>query len=404
MNVTCRWRLSAERLIIVAKSPWSPAIRREHELALLAAGAGAEVTFLERPRDVRHLAADVRRWTAGLRGVRSPDATDAVDVVQASTLVPGHRGRGWEWIEASIQRRILRRLADGPPATIVATQPWQWPALRGLPCRRVLDVADDWSGLIPRRAARMRALCARAAGEADAVIVVSEPLRTLFPGAEVRLIPNGVDERLLAEPPRPVPGARRLVYVGTLSERFDAPLVGALIEELPDWTLDLYGPCSYAGQGADPGDELRDLLDRTDGRVRWHGVVDRDRVGDVLDRADVLLIAHRARHSRGQDSMKLYDYAARGRPIVATSASLVGISETPPHLLIGGDAPELARLVLRGGADADRRASEQARWAGTRSWSSRWPQWSSAVFGTVGSADRAPLRATAAVSSPSLGA
>ena len=244
----------AERLIIVAKSSWSPAIRREHALATLAAGAGAEVTFLERPRDIRQLRAGVGRWMSGLRATPAPAEPAGVQVLESSTVVPGHRGHGWEWIETSIRRQILRHLSDGRPTTVVVTQPWQWPALRGLPCRRVLDVADDWSGLIPTRAGRIRLLCAQAAREADAVIVVSEHLRPMFHGAEVQVILNGVDERLLHDPPRPVPGERRLVYLGTLSERFDTSIVDALLDELPGWTLDLHGACAYAGRGGEPAD------------------------------------------------------------------------------------------------------------------------------------------------------
>ena len=172
------------------------------------------------------------------------------------------------------------------------------------------------------------------------------------------VVRNAVDEELLRTPLSPVPGDRRMVYVGTLSERFDATLAGHLLDRLPDWRLDLFGQCRYAQMGTRPGSELVTLLARDDGRVRWHGPVGRDRLAGVLDSADVLLLPNRAEHSRGQDSMKLYDYCARARPIVASDGAVAGMSESPPRLRSGRDADALAALVSA--------APEQARELGMR--------------------------------------
>jgi len=199
--------------------------------------------------------------------------------------------------------------------------------------------------LIPGRARRVRKLCEQAAEEADEIVAVSERLQDLFPNRRVTVVRNGVDDQLLQVPRSAPPGTRALVYVGTLSERFDASLTGRVLDRLPGWTLDLYGPCSYARKGDSPDAQLERLLAREDGRARWHGPVQRSALADVLDSADVLLLPSRGGLTRGQDSMKVYDCAARGRPIVATLAATEGIAQPPPHLYVASDADELAALV-----------------------------------------------------------
>lgn len=380
-------------IVLVSKSAWEPPIRREHALARLAGAHGHRVTFIERPLDIRALAGPHRSaWARSLAwrpgGHPSAHAQHGagsashagIAVVPRSTVVPAHRNRAAEALDGAMLRALLRSTTPG--ATIVATMPWHWPAVsaaRG--CRRVLDVGDDWATLIPVAARRARDLYARAAQEADAIVVVSETLRELFPARAVEVVRNAVEDRLLDPPLTPPPGRQRLVYVGTLSERFDAPLVGELLDRLPDWTLELHGPCAYARGGERPSPELTALIERPDGRARWHGPAARRCVASLLDGGDVLLIANRGASSRGQDSMKIYDYSARGRPVVATAASMSGISEAPPHLRVGNRPEELARLVTESAGDPVQWSQDRAGWAAAQSWDSRWPGWSRALFG-----------------------
>jgi glycosyltransferase involved in cell wall biosynthesis len=226
----------------------------------------------------------------------------------------------------------------------------------------------------------MRELYLRAAAEADEIVVVSEALAELFGGRRVRVVRNGADDALLASSPPPPPRARRIVYVGMLSERFDAPLVGQVLDRLPGWTADLYGRCAYRRNGSKPDAELAALLAREDGRARWHGPVGRERLADVLDSADVLLVPNRP-HCAGQDSRKIYDYAARGRPVVATTMAAGGITQLPPHSRLGSDADDLAGLIREAEHESATAAVERIEWAAAQSWHSRWREWSTALFG-----------------------
>jgi glycosyltransferase involved in cell wall biosynthesis len=371
-------------LVLVSKSSWEPAMRREHAFARLAAERAYPVWFVERPEDARALAdrAARRRLLTGLagRGAERP-VESGLWLVPTAAPIPGHRSNAAERLATGFLRRDLRRLvARAEPRAIVATAPWQWPAVRALAdVRRVFDAADDWRALLPRRRTRIEAFYRQVAREADAIILASEHLRPLFAPRSVAVIPNAASDEVLAPHPTPAPGARRLVYVGTLSPRFDAPLVADLLRELPNWRLELYGPCQYPAAGDRPDAELRALLNAFPHRVAWHGVIPRSAVATAIDRADVTLVPNRPVFSGGQDSMKIYDYAARGRPIVVTDRRLafddaVGVrcARTPNAL---------ARAVIEAAQEPAGRRQARRAWAATQRWSTRWPAWSAAVLG-----------------------
>ncbi len=370
-------------LVMCAKSTWQPAIRREHSLALLAAAHGHPVSFIERPLDVRALgrAPGAREWWRGLRGAaHSPPGRPGVCVIQQATVLPGHLNGPGERTSNLLLRHRLGRSPSG--AAVVINVPWQWPATAHVSGRRVFDCADDWSALMPHRSARLTELYGRIAREADAVILASPSLLERFPGADPLVVRNGVSEDMLG-PLAPPEHAPRLVHAGTLTPRFDCELAAALLERLSEWTLDLYGQCQYPGCGDRPGPELARLLFEHGSRVRWHGVLAREALAAAIDGAAAALVLNRPELSLGQDSMKLYDYAARGRPILSTRFAARLEQEGPPHLMVAQDARELADAILASRSEPPAWRQERRRWAEHQRWESRWGAWSAAVFGTV---------------------
>jgi hypothetical protein len=365
--------------MICSKSPWNPAIRREHELARIAAGKGHEVVFVERPRDIRALGgADRRAWAKGL-GAPRLRSEERVTVSRRSTLIPGHRGRLASSADALSLGRSLSQAAGG---IVVGMVPWEWPAVsRCSGARRVFDCADNWSQVLPQRRSRMLSLYRRIASEADAIVCATEKHAKLFAPREVSVVRNGTPAVLLASEPTARPETRRMVYSGTLSERFDAPLVDAVLAGLPDWRLDLYGPCQYAGCGEEPGADLAQLLARWPSRATWHGPVERDRLVDLLDTGDVLVIPHRRHGAVGGDAMKFYDYAARGRPVVTTPWSDEMDSTAPPHTHMAATPEAFSAALLAANAEPDEFALQRRRWAEANSWQARWQAWSDAVIG-----------------------
>jgi glycosyltransferase involved in cell wall biosynthesis len=368
-------------LVICSKSTWHPAIRREHSLAMLAAAHGHPVSFIERPLDVRALRhlAGAREWFRGLRGVeRREPRSPTLHIAAHATILPGHLNGPGELTSNLLLRRRLRHAPDG--AAVVVNVPWQWPATAAVGGRRVFDCADDWSALMGHRSARLAALYRRIGREADAIVVASESLAGRFPAERTVVVRNGVSEEMLG-PLAAVVQEPRLVHAGTLTPRFDTELAAAVLRELPDWSLDLYGQCQYPGFQEQPGRELARLLSDYGPRVRWHGVLPRAALSAAIDKAAVALVLNRPEQSSGQDSMKLYDYAARGRAIVTTRFSERLQEEGPPHLHVVDDAPEMAAAILATRREPQSSVQDRRRWAERQRWESRWPSWSTALFG-----------------------
>lgn len=371
-------------LVICSKSTWSPTIRREHVVAQSAAANGHEVVFVERPLDVRALR-DTRSRRAWLRQLRScsSEIQPSIRVMPQSTLIPGHRSPLAQWLDGQRLKATLSGIPSIESAVVIATQPWQWPAVAGAPAaRRVFDGADDWRSLLPHRFDALDGLCRRIASEADAVILASPDLVPAFPGGEVTVVANGASSALTDAPVRPLPEDLVMVYAGTLSERFDARFLLDALESLPGWSVELYGQCQYAGCGAAPGPELQRVLDAGGVRIRWHGPVSRRNLAAALDHARVLIAPHRTALTRGQDSMKLYDYATRDRPIVCTPGALGQPDHVAgAHVREAPTPAEFARAVAEVGQEGAPVKAARRAWVAGQSWESRWPLWARAAFG-----------------------
>ncbi|MEV4636421.1 glycosyltransferase [Actinoplanes sp. NPDC049548] len=381
-----------KHLVMVAKSPWHPAIRREHALAAQATANGLHLDFIEAPTDIRRLGSSERMtWLRSFRPVPVQRSGSAFTTHSRSTLVPGHRNAAAAAVDNLLLRRTVNALcAAGDPSdtAVVVNVPWQWAATKDVVARRVFDAADDWNALLDGKRPHVRRMYQQIATEADTIIVANESLAALFPGREVVFVPNGAQSDLVGASTRPVGTSRRMVYVGTFSERFDADLVRDVMTRLPDWTLDLYGQFRYAGYGEEPAPEFAQLLEQFGPRIRWHGVVQRPEIAAVLDNAAVALVPHRPRYCRGQSSMKFLDYAARGRPVVSTTWETGLDRQSPPGVWFADEPASFARAVLAA-ADVDPATSASAlAWARDQTWEQRWPKWAGAVFGVTADLSR----------------
>jgi glycosyltransferase involved in cell wall biosynthesis len=302
-------------------------------------------------------------------------------VIERTTFVPPYRGGAAQAAESKLLGSVLRA-NDRPEVAVVATTPWQWPAVARLTkARKIFDCADDWAMLVPARSDAIAAMLGRIAVEADAVIAGSTWLAELFARHDVALVRNGTDDRLLATPVSKPPAARTMAYAGTLSERLDTDLLRLLLAALPDWRLDLYGECRYKGERDHPAPDLSRLLTEFSGRVAWHGVVSREELSSRLDAARVLILPHRSIGAVRGDSMKLYDYAARGRPIVSTLWADDLRETAPPGTCFADTAQQFAATVARATDDDPGYAAARRTWAEAQSWAFRWDAWAQAVFG-----------------------
>ena len=369
-------------ITLCSKSPWHPAMRREHALTRCALAHGVAMTFVEPPTDVRSIGrTGFRRYVEGLRGRVSAGDADGLRIITRTTAAPGHRARLAQRIDVSLLRRVLAEQTDDTGAT-VCNLPWQWRATRGRRFR-VFDCADDWSRLLPpRRALRMSELFRQIGDEADAIIVASPDLVHRFGEREVAVIPNGADPTSIIPAADERPRSHRLIYVGTFSERFDTEAVRHLIRAKPHCRLDLYGPCQYAGSGDRPSSELLALFRAFPDRLRWHGLIPREHVPEAIDRADVVLVPHRPHHSEGQSSMKLFDSAARGRPAVTSPGVICVPGDTPPGTYVAAQPDQWADAVTAAENEAGDVAATRIAWAHANTWETRWSRWSGCVLGS----------------------
>ncbi|MGY1724376.1 glycosyltransferase family protein [Blastococcus sp. SYSU DS0533] len=363
----------------MAKDPWHPAVRREQMIARELVRQGRPVSFLQAPADWRRLRSDPANWWGHLTRARFAPAAPGVRVSERSTVLPGSRGPLAERLDAALLGALLRR-SDWEVDVTAFMLPWEWRAAGAVRGRVVFDCTDDWARLLPH-ARRLPDQLRRIAAEADEVVVVNPLLAELFPGRQPVVVPNGTDADLLAAPRTGERAERHAVYVGSVAERFDVDLVRGLLRALPDWTFSVHGQLVFPDRARAAAERFRALVAGSGGRLTYHGLLPRDRLAAVLDTATVGLLPDVAGRALGQSSMKSYDYAARGLPLVATAGHLEHAAELPPHTAIASGADEMASAVRAAAAEPAAHAVRRREWAAARTWARRTEEWLDAALG-----------------------
>lgn len=154
----------------------------------------------------------------------------------------------------------------------------------------------------------------RLADLADVVVATSPPLADRFRqfGAEVRLVPHGVDLFPWRLRQDRTTGPIVLGFVGSLDFRIDTPMLCALATSRPDWQIRLFG---VVGPGFNPK-PLAELPNLTIGpRVEY------ERLGEVLGSFDLGLLPYLdTPHYRAMNPLKNLELLAAGRPAIARPA------------------------------------------------------------------------------------
>jgi glycosyltransferase involved in cell wall biosynthesis len=185
----------------------------------------------------------------------------------------------------------------------------------------IYDVTDDWRTVpAPRRVRRRVILAEDLLAHRATTVVCSDVLRRRWRqryGIVPAVVRNGVDAAAWsrASPDYFEGSGPHVGYVGTLhDERLDVPLILALAEGLGEATIHLVGPSSLTAAST--------TALEAHPRIRLHGQVPADRVPSTITALDVLICPHRvSEFTLSLDAIKAYEYAASGRPIVATPTS-----------------------------------------------------------------------------------
>jgi hypothetical protein len=225
--------------------------------------------------------------------------------------------------------------------------------------RTVYDCIDDFEGLNGRYFASGRAeqFLVRSV---DLVTALSSPLveKLVFaPGAAVELLPDGADLNFRAREPVPndlLRGELTLGFWGTIADDFvDADALAYVARERPRWAINLIGAFDPDPARPSVARALRDLPN-----VRLLGGRPHDTLMNYLMGLDACLIPFPDNaFSRGRDPIKVYEYLAGYKPVVALyTPQLKGI----PYLSVANSPAEfLAQIEAAREIDVDRRAVDE---------------------------------------------
>ena len=287
---------------LLSLEPWDDVWRRNQHLAvrLVRLGFVERIWFVSPASKLRFTPPDRPmdrlRVTTPIRLL--PHHRGAVQQIRFQLLLQGIRKADVLWInDATLGSRLL---TAGQPTLYDVTDDWR-SAKRSPADRRDLIRSED-----------------RLATRATTVVcsqVLADRWEQRY-GVHADIIQNGVDVASHRDAPRitlPGPGPHA-VYVGTLHEdRLDVDLVVTLANEAPV-TIHLIGPDCLTQSSRT---RLRELSN-----VYVHPPVPHVRVPSVLASADVLLCPHIVDDfTLSLDAIKSFEYAASGRPVVATASS-----------------------------------------------------------------------------------
>lgn len=222
-------------------------------------------------------------------------------------------------LQAALLRRVARRLGFRRPV-LWLDHPLEADQIGRHSERLVIYNCMDnypafWSG-VPRRRRLAEALEKRVLAQADLVLASSRGLmRRCASAKDVQYIPNACDADLFARArgapwPEALRGRQRplLGYVGTVSHWVDLALVAELAAAHPDLDITLVGPIENVD--VRPYRDLRN--------VHFVGPVAYEDVPAYVNAFDVCLIPFKVSQLTADvDPVKVYEYLALGKPVVA---------------------------------------------------------------------------------------
>ena len=309
----------------ISLEPWDEVWRRNQHLAhqLVAQGLVERIVFIEPP-------------VLGRRGRRfSPEA--GIDVVRPLLPLPKRYG-GLNACAALLRATVLRGIHVL----------WVNDPQLGVHCmsRRpaVYDVTDDWRAFDNPPHIRKRIVAAedrlvRSAHTVVCSLVLADRWRARY-AVDTPVVQNAVDvDAFAVAVPRTLLGeAPHIGYVGTLHEsRLDLDLCVALARQVG--TLHLVGPDSLE-------EDSRARL-RAEPRVVMHGPVPSADVPSWMVSMDVLVCPHLVNEfTLSLDAIKAHEYAASGRPVVATPSSGYQTGLTTAALVEANTFVEAAREAV----------------------------------------------------------
>lgn len=371
---------SMQDLIFVSMENWDDVWRRNQFVCagLARRFPSCKILFVGLPINVTN---DIRRGR--LPSLKSTDAAvpglPNITLTRPLKLLPDTLGWGRRLNETLFRanvRAAAKRLGMQSPTLWLNPHSAVHMAGQMDASQVIYDITDDWTTLTQSPAltaltiAQDAALCRRA----DAVLVCSERLYEMKQGLTERLylIPNGVDAdhyKSVLDGTGPLPSPAEdwaqpvLGYTGTIHpDRVDVSLVEALAKRFPSGTIALVGPNMLTGE-----DKQRLAAC---GNVVLTGPVPYAEVPGIMRAFDVCITPHRVTpFTESLNPIKLWEYLAAGKPIVATPVA--GFRDYPQFVRLASDADGFAEAVAAALAEDPLVGEARRTEARRHSWNSR---------------------------------
>lgn len=386
--------LRGRDIVCVGFSDWQTDILTTQQHLVIRVARENRVLFVEslglrRPqlagRDVRRIA---RRL---VRGVAPPRQTDGVHVL-APLVLPFHGNP----IARRANAVILPRLVGRAARRLGMRRPMLWsfvPQAEELvatldPELVLYYCTDDHAAKKGIDAPSFRAAEDRFTRRADIVLAsapaIVERLSAL--NGNVHYAPSVADTDLFAQALEPGPvdpalaalPAPRIVFHGAIvATTMNLELMLGLARLRPDWSFALVGPVG-------PGDPRTDVsvLDSV-ANIHLLGHRPYGKLPDVLRGADAGIVPYRLDGAMASVfPMKVHEYLAAGRPVVATSLpALAGVAD----IVTADDAPSMAAALSHAlEHDSPERRAERSKTAAAHSWDARVQE----IFAAIAEVER----------------
>jgi glycosyltransferase involved in cell wall biosynthesis len=276
----------------------------------------------------------------------------------------------WLWL------RLLPRRGGGS-LVVWSYDPLAYAVFGALPgALGVFDCVDDYAEQVGGDATKRRIVkrAEELAGRnADLVFTTTEPLyeRHRRWNGRTFLVPNAGDfdhfhaAADLNGGGMSVGEAPVVGFAGNfLTSKVDFDLLESLARDRPGWSLVLIGPAS-----GEPRRRLESLLEMSN--VRWLGPKAYEDLPRYVAAFDVGLIPYRSTaYTRACFPLKLYEYLAAGKPVVASG--LPALTEMQPHVTVAETHAEFVGAVQTAlGTDAEAPRKERFALAARNSWEAK---------------------------------
>jgi glycosyltransferase involved in cell wall biosynthesis len=260
----------------------------------------------------------------------------------------------------------LKALCDflGGQVVVIVDHPAWHPILshmRG--CVRVVYDCIDLIGAFPNTPLKLLKSENMLIREADVVLASSRAICQYV--GQVRaavIVPNGAELRHFSPVACKAPSASQveILYFGAISHWFDVALVRRVARRLPNWRFTLIGEADR---------RMAEGLGMA-GNVHLVGEVHYKDLPVYLARASAAIIPFKINSlTEGVNPVKVYEYLAAGRPVVATALpELIGT----PHVVTANNARDFANaLLVCVNSDSPEARLERSRWAAGQDWDIR---------------------------------